>query len=166
MKGLAALLLLGASALYGQSNSGELRLVVTDASGRGVKTTVHIASEANQYRTVLQTDSEGDLDVQRLPYGIYRLEVEQPGFAAASEVLAIRSSLPTSYIIHLKVPTVTQSVTVKAASTLIDPDQSGSINQIGAETIRHRLGSIPGRSLQDLVNSQPGWLYEIGRAHV
>jgi hypothetical protein len=26
--------------------------------------------------------------------------------------------------------------------------------------MRHRLGSIPGRSLQDLVNSQPGWLYE------
>ena len=26
--------------------------------------------------------------------------------------------------------------------------------------IQNRLGSVPGRSLQDLVNSQPGWLYE------
>src|SRR6202012_2973613 len=36
----------------------------------------------------------------------------------------------------------------------------GSVNQIGTDIIEHRLGSIPGRSLQDLVNSQPGWLYE------
>ena len=160
MKRVAALILLGASVLLGQSNSGELRLVVTDASGRGVKTAVQIASEANQYQAVLQTDSKGDLDLQRLPYGIYRLKIEQPGFAAVSESLAIRSSLPTSHIIRLKVSTVTQSVTVNATSTLIDPDQSGSIDQIGANTIQHRLSSIPGRSLQDLVNSQPGWLYE------
>ena len=34
------------------------------------------------------------------------------------------------------------------------------MSQIGSDTIEHRLSSIPGRSLQDLVNSQPGWLYE------
>jgi TonB-dependent Receptor Plug Domain len=160
MKRFAAILLFGTLTLYGQSNSGELRLAVTDASGQGVKTTVRIVSEANQYRAELQTDSEGDLDVQRLPYGIYRLEVEQSGFAAVWESLAIRSSLPTSHTIQLKLSTVTQTVKVNAASTLIDPDQPGSVNQIGADIIEHRLGSIPGRSLQDLVNSQPGWLYE------
>ena len=31
---------------------------------------------------------------------------------------------------------------------------------MGTDFIQHRLSSIPGRSLQDLVNSQPGWLYE------
>ncbi len=53
-----------------------------------------------------------------------------------------------------------QSVTVNAADTLIDPDQAGAVSQIGSDTIEHRLSSLPGRSLQDLVNSQPGWLYE------
>ena len=53
-----------------------------------------------------------------------------------------------------------ESVTVTAADTLIDPDQAGSISQIGSDVIQNRLGSVPGRSLQDLVNSQPGWLYE------
>jgi hypothetical protein len=43
---------------------------------------------------------------------------------------------------------------------LIDPDQAGSVNQIGSDLIQNRISSIPGRSLQDLVNSQPGWLYE------
>ena len=32
--------------------------------------------------------------------------------------------------------------------------------QIGSETIADRARALPGRSLQDLVNSQPGWLCE------
>jgi len=51
-------------------------------------------------------------------------------------------------------------VTVNDAATLIDPYSSGSINRIGKDTIADRVTSLPGRSLQDLVNSQPGWLYE------
>jgi hypothetical protein len=59
-----------------------------------------------------------------------------------------------------KLPSVKESVTVTAPNTLIDPDQAGAVNQIGSDDIQTRLSSIPGRSLQDLVNSQPGWLYE------
>jgi len=62
--------------------------------------------------------------------------------------------------IQLQLATVKQSVIVSAANTLIDPDQAGSVSQIGADFIQNRLGSVPGRDLQDLVNSQPGWLYE------
>jgi hypothetical protein len=146
--------------LFCQSNSGELRLKVTDPSGLGVKAIIRVTSEANRYRNALTTSDQGSLDVERLPYGIYRLEVEQPGFAVVSESVEIRSSLPTDYKIQLKLPTVNQSVAVTAANTLIDPDQAGSVSQIGSDLIQNRLSSLPGRSLQDLVNSQPGWLYE------
>jgi hypothetical protein len=160
MKRFAALFFICAVPLFCQSNSGELRLKVTDPSSLGVKTTVQITSEANQYRNALATSDQGTLDVQRLPYGIYRLEITQPGFAAVSVSVEIRSSLPTEYAIQLKLPTVNQSVTVSAANTLIDPDQAGAVSQIGSDVIQNRLSSVPGRSLQDLVNSQPGWLYE------
>ncbi len=160
MKRFAALFFICALPLFCQSNSGELRLKVTDPSSLGVKTTVQITSEANQYRNTLATSDQGTLDVQRLPYGIYRLEIAQPGFAAVSVSVEIRSSLPTEYAIQLKLPTVNQSVTVSAANTLIDPDQAGAVSQIGSDVIQNRLSSVPGRSLQDLVNSQPGWLYE------
>ena len=146
--------------MFAQSNSGELRLRVTDPSGRGMRTTVHLLSDANQYRNALQTDDQGNLDVHRLAYGHYELEVEQAGFAPVLEKLMIHSSLPTAHLIRLKISTVTQSVTVNGAETLIDPDQAGSVNQIGSDQLQHRLSSIPGRGLQDLVNSQPGWLYE------
>jgi hypothetical protein len=146
--------------LYCQSNRGELRLKVSDPSGLGVKTTVLIVSEANQYRNSLTTSEQGTLDVQRLPFGVYQLEITQAGFLPMSQTLQIRTSIPTEHTIQLKLPSLNQSVTVSAADTLIDPDQAGAVSQIGADTIEHRLSSLPGRSLQDLVNSQPGWLYE------
>jgi TonB-dependent Receptor Plug Domain len=160
LKRFAALFFFCALPLYCQSNSGELRLKVTDPAGLGVRTTVQITSEANRYRNALATDDQGFLDVRRLPYGVYQLEIKPPGFAPVSDSVEIRSSIPTEYAIQVKLPSVDESLTVSAANTLIDPDQAGSVNQIGSDLIQNRVGSVPGRSLQDLVNSQPGWTYE------
>ena len=146
--------------LLGQSNSGELRLKVTDPSGLGVKAAVQIVSEANQYRHTLATTDEGRLTLHHLPFGLYRVEVRRSGFSVAAAAVEIRSSIPTQYRVQLKLPSVAQSIVVSAATTLIDPDQAGSVDQVGTDFIQRRLNSIPGRSLQDLVNSQPGWLYE------
>jgi hypothetical protein len=151
---------LSAFTLCAQSNTGELHLKVTDPSGLAVKTTVQIVSEANQYRNALTTDAQGTVVAQRLPFGVYRVAIHQPGFADVSETIEIHSSIPTDYTIQLKLPLVEESVTVTSASTLIDPDQAGAVNQIGTHLIQDRLSSLPGRSLQDLANSQPGWLYE------
>lgn len=158
--GFAIVVLLCALPLLAQSNRGELRLKVTDPSGLGVKTNVQIVSEANQYRNSFVTDDQGKLDVQRLPYGIYQLRVGQAGFATATDTVEIRSPLPTEKDLALKLPEVNESVKVQAGGTLIDPDRAGAVNQIGSQDIQERLSSVPGRSLQDLVNSQPGWLYE------
>lgn len=156
----AILTLLLVSPLYCQSNHGELQLHVIDPSGRGVESTVHVECEANQYRAMLKTSNQGDLDLQRLPYGVYGFEVTRPGFAPDAESITIRGSLPVTLTIRLQLAAVAESVTVSAENTLVDPEQAGSVNRIGEDLIENRLGSIPGRSLQDLVNSQPGWLYE------
>ncbi len=160
LRRLTALCCLCALPLFCQSNRGELRIRVTDPTGHGVKTAVHLLSEANQYRTTLQTDDQGNLDVQRLPFGIYQVQIDQAGFAVVSEPVVVRSSLPTEHDVLLKLHDVNELVTVNASSTLIDPEQAGSVSQIGLDQIQHRLSSLPGRSIQDLVNSQPGWLYE------
>lgn len=145
---------------FAQSNSGELRLRVTDPSGLAVKTPIHIVSEANQYKRVLSTDDQGALTLQRLPYGVYQVEINQPGFADVSQSVDVHSSIPTEHVIKLKVVAPSESLTVSAANTLIDPDQAGSVNRVGSDSIQNRVGSIPGRSIQDVVNSQPGWIYE------
>lgn len=160
IKRLAAFFLLCALPVFSQSNTGELHLKVIDPSGAGVKTTVQIVSQANQYSRTLTTDEQGALTLQRLPYGIYEIQIRQSGFADLSESIEIHSSIPTDHTTQLKLGLVNQSVNVTAVQTLINPDQAGSANQIGSDFIENRVGSIPGRSIQDLVNSQPGWLYE------
>src|SRR5271170_4608765 len=160
LKRLLALFFLSVSLVWAQANNGELRLKVTDPSGLGVKATVQIISEANQYRNTLATDDQGNVVAQRLPYGVYQVQIRQPGFVEVSEPVEIRSSIPTELTVQLKLSSVNQSVTVNSVNTLIDPDQAGSVSQVGADLIQNRVGSIPGRSIQDLVNSQPGWLYE------
>jgi len=160
MRRSALLFLFCAIPLFCQSNEGELHVRLVDPSGRAIQGAVKIVNEANQYNATLKTNKQGSLDVQRLPYGIYRIDVDINGFASFSESAEVRFSSPVTHVIHLKLPTGNQSITVGAFNTLIDPEQAGSVNQIGTSFIKDRLSSIPGRSIQDLVNSQPGWLYE------
>jgi hypothetical protein len=160
IKGLIIAMLLGALPVFAQSTTGELRLTVTDPAGGGLKTTVELVSQGNEYSQAFTTDDQGKLDVKRLAYGIYQLQIVARGFATDSEPVEIRSALPLDRAIQLKVSSVSQSVTVTGSNTLIDPYRPGSVNRIGAEQIQNRLTAIPGRSMQDLVNSQPGWLYE------
>jgi hypothetical protein len=152
--------LLWAFPLFAQSFTGELRLTVTDPTGLGVKSTVELVSEANQYRSTLTTDDQGSLDAKRLPYGIYQLQIEAPAFARVADQIEIRSALPLDRTIRLKVASVSESANVTASATLVDPYRAGSVNEIGLETIQNRPTALPGRSMQDLVNSEPGWLYE------
>src|SRR5208337_4424397 len=146
--------------LFAQSNTGELRLRVTDPAGLGIKSSVELVSEANHYRQAFFTDDAGDLVVKRLPFGMYNLEVRHATFAPASQTIEIRFAAPASQLVKLSLVPLATTVEVKASGTLVDPHRVGTVNQIGADTIADRATSLPGRSLQDLVNSQPGWLYE------
>jgi hypothetical protein len=157
---IAAALILTSVPLFCQSNGGELRLSVTDPSGLGLKSTVELVSQANQYSYTFTTDDHGKLDAKRLPYGVYQVEIESPAFARVSQQLEIRSALPLDRTIQLKVAPVSESLKVSASATLIDPFRAGSVNEMGLQTIQNRLTALPGRSMQDLVNSEPGWLYE------
>ena len=153
-------LLLWGGPLCAQSNTGELRIKVTDPAGLGVKSSVQLVSEANQIRKTLLTDDAGNLVAKLLPYGVYRVEVQREGFAPFSDSIEVRSAIPAEYHVTLTIAPMSTSVTVNDADTLIDPHGSGTINRIGKATIADRTTSLPGRSLQDLINSQPGWLYE------
>lgn len=143
-----------------QVNSGELRLRVLDPSGAGVKAAVRLTSSGSGYSNTFATDASGTASVQRLAYGIYLVSIDQPGFVSVAQPVEIHSAIPVDFTVRLQVAPVTTQVTVNNAATLIDPDRTGSVMQIGSKQIEQRLASLPGRSVQDLVNSQPGWLYE------
>jgi hypothetical protein len=153
-------LVLSALPVLAQSNTGELHFTVDDPAGSAVKATVELVSRGNQYSQTFATDDQGNVDAKRLPYGIYQAQIRAEGFAAVSEPVEIRSSLPLHRVVHLRLAAASESVKVVGYDTLIDPYRPGSVNQIGSQSIQDRLTALPGRSVQDLVNSQPGWLYE------
>lgn len=143
-----------------QSNVGELRFKVTDPSGSAVKSSIQLVCDANQFRESYATDNSGSATARRLPFGVYQIDVQHPGFAAFHDVVEIRSAAPEEFRISLSLESVNTSVTVKDSDTLVDPHRTGNVNRVGAETLENRPAALPGRSLVDLVNSQPGWLYE------
>jgi hypothetical protein len=95
-----------------------------------------------------------------LPFGIYRIQVRQKSFRTYSALVEIRSAFPLELQVKLAIASNQTVVEVTDADTLVDPHRAGTINRIGQDTIQHAQVGMPGRSLIDLLNTQPGWLLE------
>lgn len=149
-----------AAPLLGQVNTGELRLNVTDDAGQLRKAFVILSNEAADYHGFFITDPSGVVDCRTIPFGLYIVMVTEPGFSTASINVDVRSALPVYRDVHLSLAPLTTTVQVNSSDTLIGPNVPSSVMQIGSQQIQNRLVSLPGRSVQELVDSQPGWLYE------
>jgi hypothetical protein len=163
LKELRSLLLVAFSVLTlasGQANEGTLRLRVTNTAGHPIEAPIQLRSNGNQFSKSLTTDSDGALTISHLPFGIYSISIQRTGFAPISRSVEIRSAAPIKVSLQLQIAALSESVTVNAPDSLLSPDQPGSVNMLGTQQIQTRLGAVPGRSLQDLVNTEPGWLYE------
>jgi outer membrane cobalamin receptor len=146
--------------LIAQSNAGQLRLKVADPHGLGVKASITLSSEVAQVHRSLVSDDAGLITIRSLPFGPYRLEVEAEGFSSFAGIIEIRSAVPTEYVVNLSIAAMSTAVDVTAESPLLDPSRTTSNNRIEAQAVSGQVASLPGRSLPDLVDSQPGWVYE------
>jgi hypothetical protein len=154
------LLPLVAAVAFGQADTGELRLLVKDPSGSPVQASVKLASAVNDYNTTFVADADGRVIAKRLPFGLYTITVMHSGFASSEQLIDVRSALPRELTISLALGAVQTTVNVNGSETLIDPDATSSADRIGANTIADRLSAAPGRGLADLVNQEPGWIFE------
>ena len=146
--------------LLSQVNYGEVRLKITDPSGVAVKANVELTSAGAGYAKTFAANGLGEVSIERVPYGVYRVQVQERAFASFSKTIEVHSAIPIENKIQLEIAPVSTNVNVTVGDTLIDPYRPSSIMQIGSKEIDRRVASLPGRSIQDLVNSQPGWLYE------
>ena len=161
--GILCLLLtltIGAPGVRAQRIRGELRLEIRDAQGASLSAQAELLSEANQVHRSFQIARDGHYTAQELPFGIYRLTVRAEGFAEWTRLVEIRSEIPVSVSVALGVAPVATQIQVTDSATLVDPGRTGSIYSVGRQTIDQELSAQPGRNLSDLVNQQPGWLYE------
>lgn len=155
------LLVLSAEPAAAQPATGELRVRVLDDTGTALVADGVLESQATRVRRVFQTTSDRTTAVSSLPFGIYRLELTRAGFARYAIAIDVRSEIPVEHAATLRLAPVQAAVNVTAASgTLLDPYRAGAVTHLGGELLRDRAVSSPGRSMIDLVNTQPGWLLE------
>ncbi len=146
--------------LFGQTDVGELRLSLVDASGLPVQGTIELVSEANEYLHTFNSDALGHTVVKRLPFGIYSLKARRQGFTPLSQKVDVRSAIPKELTLKLGIQQIQTTVDVQDNETLINPANVAGSNQIGGSTLQDRLTAPPGRSLGELVNQEPGWVFE------
>src|ERR1017187_2957451 len=149
-------------ALYGsaQHQRGELRLEGHDGAGGALSAAIDVTSEINQLHRNASTDASGHYVAQDLPFGLYRISVSHPGFKTSTQLVRIGSEVPVSMTVTLGVAPIHTTVEVTDSAALVDPNSTSPVNSIGSQSIAEHLGSQPGRGLLDLINAQPGWLYE------
>ena len=157
---VAFLCLSAAGPACAQHLRGELHLDVRDPKGASVPARGELLSEGNAFRRSFQILNDGHYVLQDLPFGVYRLNLSAEGFAAWSDVVDVHSEVPLKLGVTLGVAPVTTQVKVTDEVTLVDPTRTATLFSIGQQTIRGQLSLQPGRDLFDLVNEEPGWLYE------
>ncbi len=148
------------TSLFGQANSGEMRILVTDPSGSPAEASIDVSSKSNGYNAVFHTDADGRVMVKRLPFGIYSVTVNHQGFAPSSQLVEVRSALPKELAVKLAVERIQTTVEVSTDETLIDPDATSSAQKISRDLLKDRTSAQPGRGLSDIVNEEPGWMLE------
>jgi len=156
-----SLLLLGIVApLHGQSYGGELRLKVVDPQGLALKSVLDLSNDALRFHRTYASNDLGQLSIRNLAYGLYHLHVECAGFAPYDGQVEVRSELPEELSLILRVAAPGTAIDVTVERTLLDPARVNSLQHLDQQEISDRPVSQPGRSLPDLVQSQPGWVYE------
>jgi Carboxypeptidase regulatory-like domain/TonB-dependent Receptor Plug Domain len=104
-----------ASSVRAQS-SGTISGVVKDPSG-GVlaSATVDISDPVSGFTRETSTDTMGNFQITNIPFNPYHLVVTATGFAPFSQDVQVRSVVPVSVEISLKLSTATANITVQAS---------------------------------------------------
>lgn len=76
------------SLLRAQPPAGEIRLSVQDSSGAAMQAAGKLGTQS------FQTDAQGHYTFTNVPYGRYRLEVSQAGFATQAAAIDVQSATP------------------------------------------------------------------------
>jgi hypothetical protein len=107
-----------------QTSSGTLQGVITDPTNAVVPgASVQIHNPVSGYDRTVTTDGAGRFTISNIPFNPYHLTVGVKGFAPYTQDVDIRSIVPTSLNIGLKLSGSSETVTVEAGGAdLIETD--------------------------------------------
>ena len=108
-------------------NSGSVEGVVKDSSGASVPNAkVEVSNPVSGFHREATTDADGVFRITNVPFNPYHLTVTAPGFASYAQDVDVRSTVPTSTQVSLKVGSAAgTTVTVQAnGADLVENDPS------------------------------------------
>jgi hypothetical protein len=143
-----------------QRDRGELQIEVHDPQGAVLSASGELVSQGNQFHLDFTVGDDGRYAAQDLAFGVYRVSVSHSGFVPAVQLVEIRSIVPQHLSLTLGLKPVETQVQVSETETLVDPSTTSAVYTIGSQTIGEQLSSQPGRGVLDVVDAQPGWLFE------
>ncbi len=143
-----------------QQDRGELQLEVHDPQGAVLSASGELVSQGNQFHLNFTVGDDGRYVAQDLAFGVYRVTVSHSGFVPAVQLVEIRSVVPQHLSLTLGLKPVETQMQVSETATLVDPSRTSSVYTIGSQTIGEQLSSQPGRGVLNVVDDQPGWLFE------
>src|SRR6266478_5804484 len=146
------LLLTAESAKAQLGNSGSIEAVVKDASGGVVAgATVEISYAVSGFRRETTTGSDGSFKFTNVPLNTYHLLVAAGGFANYTQDVDVRSGVPVTLQIGLKIGTAATSVTVEAQDLVenestfhTDIDRGLTVTLVAAVPIFNPICSVTG----------------------
>jgi hypothetical protein len=148
-------LLLGGSAVAQTLTTGSLSGVVTDAQGGvlpgATVIAVHTPTGTN-YEGV--TDGEGRFSILNIRVGPYDIKVNMASFREETlKAIDVKLGENTTVTVKLQVATITETVEVSGASSIIDPTRAGTADRVSTMAIE-ALPTIS-RSLTDMARISP-----------
>jgi hypothetical protein len=137
-----------ATSLHAQSATGTITGTVTDASGAVVPAaTVTIENPVSGLSRTAKTDGAGHYQFTNLPFNPYHLSVNAPGFSSFSLDVPVRSTVPVTPTIALRVGGASTTVTV-TADDLVENDSS-----LHTDLDRNMIEKLPLESSSSSVSS-------------
>jgi hypothetical protein len=108
-----------------QAQSASISGTVTDPSGGVVpNANVTIHNPVSGYERSTSADSSGNFNFPNVPFNPYHLSVTAKGFTAFAEDVEVRSSVPVTIAIALKVEGGSSSITVEGGGDLLENDST------------------------------------------
>ena len=130
-RAVGAFLILGLSLLIAPApgraqSSGAIEGVVKDPSGAAIAgAMVEISYSVSGFNRTTTTGTDGAFRFTNVPFNSYHLMVTADGFASYTQDVDVRSSVPTSVQISLKIGTAATSITVEATGAdLVETEPS------------------------------------------
>ncbi len=163
----ASFLALFAISVHGQTRVGTIQGTIEDPNGALVQgAVVTVVQPVTGYKQSATTDAQGAFRIVNVPFNTYTVRAEAAGFQSAEQHIDLESAVPLTVDFKMTLGAATESVTITAATAMLEADRTSSDTDIAQTLLERPVGAAPSRAIESIVASTPGFVSDDnGRMH-